>query len=122
MKKLFLSFSFAALAIQPLVAEVVKVADCVRSAELDHWAASDVVFCRRIMDCVLKTSGLEVEHVKSNGDRVITPEEADVICSAFRTPTLLKDYNFPLQPMGRMHFALYAMPSRAIELMSTKIS
>ena len=105
-----------------LHAEVVKVADCVRSAELDHWAAADVTFCRRMMDCVLKTSGLEVEHVKGGDDNIVSPEEADVICSAFRTPTLLKDYNFPLQPMGRMHFALYAMPSRAIELMSTKIT
>ena len=103
-------------------AESVRVADCVRSAELDHWAASDVVFCRRIMDYVLKTSGLEVEHVKGGNDNIVSPDEADVICSAFRTPDLLKDYNFPLQPMGRMHFALYAMPSRAIELMSTKIT
>ena len=105
-----------------LSAEVVKVADCVRSAELDHWAAPDVIFCRRIMDCVLKTSGVEIEHVNVVDDNIVSPEEADVICSAFRTPTLLKDYNFPLQPMGRMHFALYAMPSRAIELMSTKIT
>ncbi len=112
---------FQALAISAS-AEVVKVADCVRSAELDFWAASDVMFCRRIMDCVLKTSGLEVEHVKGGDDNIVSLEEADVICSAFRTPALLKDYNFPLQPMGRMHFALYAMPSRAIELMSTKIT
>jgi len=103
-------------------AEVVRVADCVRSAELDHWASADVVFSRRIMDCVLKTSGLEVEHVKGGDDHIVSPDEADVICSAFRTPDLLKEYNFPIQPMGRMHFALYAMPSRAIELMSTKIT
>ena len=119
---LILHFTFLILHSLSANAETVKVADCVRSAELDHWAASDVIFCRRIMDCVLKTSGLEVEHVKSNGDKIVSPEEADVICSAFRTPDLLKDYSFPLQPMGRMHFALYAMPSRAIELMSTKIT
>ena len=119
---LIIHFTFLILHSLSANAESVKVADCVRSAELDHWAASDVVFCCRIMDCVLKTSGLEVEHVKNSGDNVISPEDADVICSAFRTPELLKDYDFPLQPMGRMHFALYAMPSRAIELMSTKIT
>ena len=113
---------FAALAALSASAEVVRVTDCVRSAELDHWAASDVVFCRRIMDCVLKMSGLEVRHVKAGEDDRVSPDDVDVICSAFRTPTLLKDYNFPIQPMGRMHFALYAMPSRAIELMSTKIT
>ena len=113
---------FAAFAAFSAQAEVVKVADCVRSAELDHWASADVEFSRRIMDCVLKTSGLEVEHVKNDDDNIISSKDADVICSAFRTPDLLRDYVFPLQPMGRMHFALYAMPSRAVELMSTKIT
>ena len=47
---------------------------------------------------------------------------ADVICSAFRTQKLLQDFDFPVQPLGRMHFALYATPSRAMELMSTKIT
>ena len=119
---LILHFTLCTLHPLSASAEVVKVADCVRSAELDHWAAADVAFSRRIMDCVLKTSGLEVERVKSGEDNTISPEEADVICSAFRTPELLRHYSFPLQPMGRMHFALYAMPSSAIELMSTKIT
>ena len=47
---------------------------------------------------------------------------AEVICSAFRTPALFKDYDFPLQPLDRMHFALYATPSRAMSMMSTKIT
>ena len=94
---LIIHFTFLILHSLSANAESVKVADCVRSAELDHWAAADVEFCCRIMDCVLKTSGLEVEHVKNSGDNVISPEDADVICSAFRTPELLKDYDFPLQ-------------------------
>ena len=46
----------------------------------------------------------------------------DVICSAFRTPELLQSYDFPLQPLGRMHYALYATPSRAMSMMSTRIT
>ena len=80
--------------------DVGSISDFVMQSRI--WAAADVMFSRRIMDCVLKTSGLEVEHVKGGDDNIVSPEEADVICSAFRTPTLLKDYNFPLQPMGRM--------------------
>ena len=117
-----LQFTFFILHSLSAQAEGVRVADCVRSAALDHWAAADVQFSRRIMECVLKTSGLEVENVTNEDDKIISARDADVICSAFRTPSLLKDYVFPLQPMGRMHFALYAMPSRAVELMSTKIT
>ncbi|MBP5787069.1 MAG: transporter substrate-binding domain-containing protein, partial [Kiritimatiellae bacterium] len=39
-----------------------------------------------------------------------------------RTPRLLKDYDFPVQPLGRMHYALYAAPERAEELKATKIT
>ena len=117
-----LHFTFFILHSLSANAESVRVADCVRDAGLDYWAAADVTFSRRVMDCVLKTSGLEVKHVKVDDDGRVSLEDVDVICSAFRTPDLLKDYNFPLQPMGRMHFALYATPSRAIELMSTKIT
>ena len=103
-------------------AEIVKVADCERDAKLDFWAAADNSFCVAIMDDVFKTAGIEHTHLEFGEDHLIDVSQADVICSAFRTKKLLQDFDFPQQPLGRMHFALYATPSRAMELMSTKIT
>ena len=103
-------------------AEVVRVADCERDAKLDFWAAADNEFCVAVMDDVFKAAGVETERLKFGDDHLVDVSNADVICSAFRTKRLLKEFDFPLQPLGRMHFALYATPSRAMELMSTKIT
>ena len=110
---------FAALSAS---AEVVKVAYCERDPSLDFWAAADNEFCKAVMHDVLTTAGIKHEHIEFGEDGLANLAEADVICSAFRTKKLLKDFDFPLQPLGRMHFALYATPSRAMELMSTKIT
>ena len=101
-------------------AETVKVADCVRDAAIDFWAASDVRFCRNIMDEVFAMAGVEPERVAFGGDGEVSAEEAEVICSAFRTPELAKNYRFPLQPLGRMHYALYATPEKAQEMLARK--
>ena len=115
---------FAFLILHPLSAsaERVKVADCERDAKLDFWAAADNDFCRAIMDEVFKEAGLETERLAFGDDHLLDLDQAEVICSAFRTEHLLKKFDFPQQPLGRMHFALYATPSRALELMSTKIT
>ena len=103
-------------------AESVKVADCVRNAQLDYWAASDVRFCRTVMFNVFTNIGITVENVAFDDKGMVSTTNAEVICSAFRTPELLKDYNFPLQPLGRMHYALYATPDRSMNMMSVKIT
>ena len=103
-------------------AEKVKVADCERDASLDVWAAADVKFCRSVMDEVFKKAGIEIERAAFDKNGLFSVSNAEVICSAFRTPALLKDYDFPIQPLGRMHFALYATPSRAMSMMTTKIT
>ena len=74
------------------------------------------------MDAVFKRAGLEVERAAFDESGMFSVSNAEVICSAFRTPELLKDYKFPLQPIGRMHFALYTTPSRAMSMMSVKIT
>ena len=102
--------------------EEVCVADCVRDPKLDYWAASDVEFCRRVMTCVLTNSHVTPRYVEFGKDGLIETSKVDVICSAFRTPELLQSYDFPLQPLGRMHYALYATPARAMSMMSTKIT
>ena len=102
--------------------EVVRVAYCERDPSLDYWAAADNDFCKAVMHDVLTVAGIEHEHLEFGEDHLADVSKADVICSAFRTKKLLKDFDFPLQPLGRMHFALYATPSRAMELMSTKIT
>ena len=114
MKKPFIVFSLAALAV-PLFAETVKVADCERDPKLDFWAAADNDFCVSIMNDVFQTAGVETENIGFGDDHLADVTNADVICSAF-------NFDFPQQPLGRMHFALYATPSRAMELMSTKIT
>ena len=103
-------------------AETVKVADCERDASLDFWAAADNDFCVSVMNDVFKAAGLEPERIPFGEDHLVDVSSAEVICSAFRTKKLLADFDFPQQPLGRMHFALYATPSRAMELMSTKIT
>ena len=107
---------------QPLVAEIVKVADCERDPKLDFWAAADNDFCLAVMDDVFKAAGVKTERVPFGDDHLMDVSKVDVICSAFRTKKLLEEFNFPQQPLGRMHFALYATPARAMELMSTKIT
>ena len=114
--------AFVSLAAIAAVAETVKVADCVRSADLDVWAAADAKFCMTVMDDVFKAAGLEAERVAFGADGLFVETNVDVICSAFRAPSLQEDYAFPLQPLSRMHYALYAAPERAMSMMSTKIS
>ena len=103
-------------------AETVKIADCERDTKLDFWAAADNEFCLAVMNDVFKTAGVETERVPFGDDHLLDVSKVDVICSAFRTEKLLRDFDFPQQPLGRMHFALYATPSRAMELMSMKIT
>ena len=115
------SLVFALLAAFAATAETVKVADCERDPKLDFWAAADNDFCVSIMNDVFQTAGVETENIGFGDDHLADVTNADVICSAFRTKKLLENFDFPQQPLGRMHFALYATPSRAMELMSTKI-
>ena len=103
-------------------AETVKVADCERDPRLDFWAAADNDFCTAIMADVFKAAGVETERLEFDDSGRMEVTNADVLCSAFRTKKLLQDFDFPQQPLGRMHFALYATPSRAMELMSKKIT
>ena len=116
------SFALALLAAFAATAETVKVADCERDPKLDFWAAADNDFCVSIMNDVFQTAGVETENIGFGDDHLADVTNADVICSAFRTKKLLENFDFPRQPLGRMHFALYATPSRAMELMSTKIT
>ncbi len=114
--------AFVFLAAFAAVAETVQVADCVRSADLDVWAAADAKFCQTVMGDVFKAVGLETKRAEFGADNLFVASNTEVICSAFRTPALLKHYDFPLQPLGRMHFALYATPDRAMAMTSMKIS
>ena len=106
----------------PALAAPVKVADCERDASLDFWAAADVDFCRRVMDEVFAKAGVDAARADFDSNGIFRVEESEVLCSAFRTESLLGKYDFPLQPLGRMHFALYAAPSRAMSMLSTKIT
>ena len=103
-------------------AETVRVVDCVRDPSLDVWTASDVRYAHSVMTEVFKRAGIVPEWT-TPGTRASTPEnDADVICSAFRTPELLEKYDFPLQPMNKMRFALYADPKRAKDMIATKLT
>ena len=102
--------------------EIVHVADSVRDASIDFWAAADVRLCRDVMDEVFALAGLEPQRATYGADGRIASTNVEVICSAFRTPTLLEDYDFARQPLGRMHYALYATPDRAELMTSMKIT
>jgi signal transduction histidine kinase/CheY-like chemotaxis protein/ABC-type amino acid transport substrate-binding protein len=99
----------------------VKFADCVRDDGLDVWAAQDSAFCRKVMAEVFTSAGIEATRLPFGADGMC-PSNADVICSAFRSPDLLKKYDFPVQPLGRMHFALYTTADRKMAMMSSRIT
>ena len=103
-------------------AEKVKVVTCARDPALDEWAAADARFASVVMEDVFKMAGVEPVRVPYRPDGMSDSTNAEVVCSAFRTVRLLKDYDYPLQPLGRMHFALFAMPARAAKMMSIKIT
>ncbi|MBQ8125756.1 MAG: transporter substrate-binding domain-containing protein [Kiritimatiellae bacterium] len=103
-------------------AETVAVADCVRDPRLDVWAAADCRVSTAIMEEVFRAAGVTAARVPYREDGTVDPTNAEVICSAFRTPELEAHYRFPLQPLGCMHFGLYATPSHAMSMMATKIS
>ena len=103
-------------------AESVNVVDCARDPALDVWAASDAKFAGIVMEDVFKAAGVEPRRMGYRADGMSDTSNAVVVCSAFRTDRLRQDYGFPLQPLGRMHFALYATPDRAPKMLSTKIT
>jgi signal transduction histidine kinase/ABC-type amino acid transport substrate-binding protein len=103
-------------------AEEVSVADCERDSAIDVWAAADVEFCRKVMGEVFALAGMEPTRAEFDGDGMLVVSNAEVVCSAFRTPKLLEDYDFPRQPLGRMHYALYATPDRADLMLSMRIT
>ncbi|MBR1920752.1 MAG: response regulator, partial [Kiritimatiellae bacterium] len=112
-----------ALALAALSASgAVPVAQCVRDAQNDEWAAADVAFGVAVMQDVFRTAGVETEEVPFLDDGAVDTAKADVICAAFRTPDLEREYAFPVQPLDRMHFALYAVPARAKEMLASKIT
>ncbi|MBQ3288231.1 MAG: response regulator [Kiritimatiellae bacterium] len=119
--KAILTVVFAAIELM-VGAAPIKVTDCVRNAEFDYWAAADVKFCHIVLQQLFRDVGVETEHVPFGKDGHVVETNAIVIASAFRTPDLLENYNFPLQPLGRMHYALYATPAHAMSMMSMKIS
>ena len=117
-----LAIAFAAALPLRAPAEPVKVADCVRDAALDWWAAQDNAFCRAVMDEVFASAGIETERLPFGEDHMTVSTNAEVICSVFRNPDILENYDFPLQPLGRMHFALYTTPDRALAMKAKKIT
>ena len=100
----------------------VKVADCERNPALDFWAAADNKFCKDVMRDVFAHAGVEPEFLHFRNDGMYDASNAVVLCSAFRTPALCERYDFPLQPLGRMHFGLYTTQSRADEMKSRPVS
>ena len=122
MKKTFMFLLIAVAGSHALFAAPVSVADCVRNAKLDFWAAADVKYCHTVMERVFKDLGMQTVHVKLGEDGRIVVSNTEVVCSAFRNPDLLENYLFPVQPLGRMHYALYATPSHAMSMMSMKIT
>jgi len=74
------------------------------------------------MEEVFRAAGVTAARVPYREDGTVDPTNAEVICSAFRTPELEAHYRFPLQPLGCMHFGLYSTPSHAMSMMATKIS
>ena len=106
----------------PAASATVSVAICERDPSLDAWASWDANFSRKVMEDVFRKAGLEARIAPFGADGKFSVSNAEVLLSAFCTAALQKDYDFPLQPIGRMHFALYTTPARSAKMMSMKIS
>lgn len=117
-----IALAVAALTMLTLRAEVVHVADCVRDSLKDDWARPDVEFAWAVMSPVFREAGIEPERVPFDEQGQVVVSNAEVICSAFRTPGLVDLYDFSLQPIGQMHFALYTTPARARMMKRLKIA
>jgi len=102
--------------------EAVSVAACERDPAADFWAAADVRFCQNVMDEVFALAGVEPRPAGFGADGMMSTADAEVVCSAFRTPRLLRDYDFPVQPLGRMHYGLYTTPDRAESMLAMRIT
>ena len=106
-------------------AATLRVADCVRDPALDSWAASDARFCAKVMAEVLAKAcpaDTTIEHVPYGFEGMAALGSADVVLSTFRTVDIKERFNFAVQPLCRMHYALYASPDRAEAMMATKIT
>ena len=117
----FALLAAALLAAAPAFAADATYSDCVRDAGLDLWASYDNAFSQKIMAEVFKGAGIDARRLPFAPDGSFD-SGAEVICSAFRTPELLEKYDFPLQPLGRMHYALYTTADRAMTMMSTRVT
>ena len=117
----FALLAAALLAAAPAFAAGATYSDCVRDAGLDLWASYDNAFSQKIMAEVFKGAGIDARRLPFAPDGSFD-SGAEVICSAFRTPELLEKYDFPLQPLGRMHYALYTTADRAMTMMSTRVT
>ena len=102
--------------------ETVRLSDCERDPSLDEWAEADVAFAREVTKDVLERAGLEAEEVPFGGDSMFDRSGTDVLRCAFQTPELSRDFDFPMQPLATMHFALYSSPERAREMMNVRIT
>ena len=120
--KIFGAAAVAIIGLSHVFAEPVCVAESVRDQQLDYWASDDVRFCSTVMSEVFVKAGIEVEKSSYGLDGYIDPSQVEVICSAFRTPELERDYYYSRQPIDRMHFALYTTSAKAAEMMSTRIT
>lgn len=100
----------------------VKVAECERDPGLDYWASADSRYCSTVMEEVFSSLGMETEKIPFGADGLVDGTNAEVVCSAFKTERISKNYAFPIQPIGRMHYALYATPDKAMDMMSVKIT
>ena len=118
MKRLFVFSAFAAL---PLLTLGQTYSDCIRDHSLDEWASYDARFCINVMSNVLEKAGVKGERLPFGEDGIFDGR-SDIIFSTFRTEKLAETYDFPMQPLGRLHYALYTTPDRAMSLLSRKIT
>ena len=116
------ALAVAFVCLSQALAEPVKVAESVRNPDLDYWASDDSRFCSTIMGEVLVKAGIDVEKVPYENGDTIDESAVEVICSAFKTPELERNYLFSRQPLDQMHFALYVTPEKASAMMATKIT
>ena len=112
----------AVLACGAAEADFVRVADSVRDSRADEWATPDVEFARAVTGALFEEAGMTPVRVSFDAESDVVVSNVEVICSAFRAPSLIEAFDFPMQPIGRMHYALYATPSRARLMMRTKIN
>ena len=118
--------AFVSLALCGLTASAFTVQTSPYANRDDFYARPFVAYGRAVMQEVSREMharyGTEFTFLGENGKPEPSVPSADIMAASFETPELSKDWLFCPQPLGLVHFSVYAREDRAGEFLDRPIS